>query len=76
MAMIAYGVYLAGMFAMLTGNSFHFNLGLTGLLLPPVFIVPVVHLFVSTSRMKRECESTPDVFDMPYRRSRDGAAGE
>jgi len=63
------------MFTMLTGNSCHFNLGLTGLLLPPVFIVPVVYLFVSTSRMKHECESTPDVFDMPYRQSPDGAAG-
>ena len=50
-------LYLAGMFAMLTGTSFNFNLGPAGLLLLPVFAIPMIHLFVSTSRMSRAAEA-------------------
>ena len=33
------------------------NLGAPGLLLLPLFIVPLVHLFVSTSRMRRVADA-------------------
>jgi hypothetical protein len=46
--------YVAGLIAVLTGESFHINLGPAGLLLLPLFAAPLVHLFVSTSRMMRE----------------------
>jgi len=39
---------------LLTGNSFNIDLGIGGIALIPVFLIPVVHLFVSTSRMKTE----------------------
>lgn len=45
--------YSAALVAMLTRESFHINLGPAGLLLLPVFAIPVIHLFVSTSRMRR-----------------------
>jgi hypothetical protein len=50
-------LYLASLFALMTGGTFHLNLGVGGLLLLPVFAVPLVHLFVSTSRMKRAADS-------------------
>jgi hypothetical protein len=43
---------------LITGKKFHFDLGPAALLLLIVFIVPIVHLFISTSRMKTEAEST------------------
>jgi hypothetical protein len=43
--------YCASMFAVATGSSFNINLGPLGLLLLPVFLLPVIHLFISTSRM-------------------------
>jgi len=49
-------LYLAGIYAMLTGTSFSFNLGPVGLLVLPVFAIPLIHLFVSTSRMSRAAE--------------------
>jgi hypothetical protein len=48
---------LASCFAILTGKSFHINLGPFALLLLPVFAIPIVHLFVSTSRMAKSAES-------------------
>jgi hypothetical protein len=45
--------HIAGCIAILTDASFHFDLGPAGLLLLPLFLWPVVHLFISTSRMKR-----------------------
>jgi hypothetical protein len=45
---------LAG--AAITGKPFGFNLGPAGLLLLPVFALPLIHLFISTSRMKRAAE--------------------
>lgn len=48
--------YLASLGAMAAGTSFSLNLGIGGLLLLPVFAVPLVHLFVSTSRMRRAAE--------------------
>lgn len=50
-------MYVAGCIAILTENSFHFDLGPAGLLLLPLFLWPVVHLFISTSRMKRAAEA-------------------
>lgn len=49
--------HLAAIVAVVSGQSFNFNLGPAGLLLLPVFVVPIVHLFVSTSRMKRGAET-------------------
>ena len=48
--------YIAAFFAILTGSSFHINLGPFGLILIPVFFWPFIHLFISTSRMKSEAE--------------------
>jgi hypothetical protein len=45
--------YCASIIAMISGESFHIDLGPLGLLLILVFLVPVVHLFISTSRMVR-----------------------
>jgi len=47
---------LASMFAMITDSSFHVNLGPAGLLLLPVILLPLIHLFISTSRMRRAAE--------------------
>ena len=49
--------HAASGFSALTGRSFNINLGPAALLLLPVFAVPLVHLFVSTSRMRREAEA-------------------
>jgi len=49
--------HLASCFAILTGKSFHIDLGPFALLLLPVFAIPIVHLFVSTSRMAKSAES-------------------
>lgn len=46
--------YLAALVAIATQSSFNIDLGPAGLLLIPVFLVPVIHLFISTSRMKNE----------------------
>lgn len=42
---------------LLTGGKFHFNLGPAVCFLLFVFFVPLIHLFISTSRMKSEAES-------------------
>jgi hypothetical protein len=39
---------------LITGKRFSFNIGPATLLILLVFIVPFIHLFISTSRMKRE----------------------
>jgi len=49
--------YGASLVAMAIGKSFHFNLGPAGLLVMVVFVIPIVHLFVSTSRMAREARA-------------------
>jgi hypothetical protein len=56
-------VHLMGAASIVTGTSFSFNMGPAGLLLLPVFAIPIVHLFVSTSRMQREAESGDKSFD-------------
>lgn len=48
--------YLAAAVAIASGTSFNIDLGPAGLILLPVFAIPVVHLFISTSRMKRGAE--------------------
>ena len=47
-------LYAAMAVATVTETPFHFNLGPLGLFVLPLFFVPLVHLFMSTSRMKRE----------------------
>jgi hypothetical protein len=49
--------YCAVAIAIVTENSFSFQFGPAGLLLLPVFCIPLVHLFLSTSRMKADAES-------------------
>ena len=39
---------------LITGKSFNFNMGPAVLLILFVFLVPLIHLFISTSRMKTE----------------------
>lgn len=46
--------HLASLAAVLTGESFHIDLGPAGLLVLPVFFIPLVHFFISTSRMRDE----------------------
>lgn len=46
--------HLASLAAVLTGESFHLDLGPAGLLVLPVFFIPLVHFFISTSRMRDE----------------------
>ena len=48
--------YIAATVALVTGTSFNINLGPAGLLLLPVFCLPLIHLFISTSRMRSEAE--------------------
>jgi hypothetical protein len=52
-------VHLLTMFTIATGTSFNINLGPAGLLLLPLFAVPLIHLFVSTSRMQSAAELAP-----------------
>lgn len=42
---------------LITGATFNFRLGPEVLLILFVFLIPLVHLFISTSRMRREAES-------------------
>lgn len=51
--------YLVAAGAVLSRSPFYFDLGPAALLLIPVFLAPLVHLFVSTSRMKNEAASVP-----------------
>lgn len=47
-------LHLASLAATLTGESFHLDLGPAGLLVLPVLFIPLVHFFISTSRMRDE----------------------
>lgn len=54
-------LYLASLAANVTGASFHFNLpGPIALVFIAVLFIPLIHLFISTSRMKNEAQSVPD----------------
>jgi hypothetical protein len=46
--------HLASLAATLTGESFHLDLGPAGLIALPVFFIPLLHFFISTSRMRDE----------------------
>lgn len=48
--------YLIAMISTATGQSFNLNLGPGALLLVIVFLIPLVHFFISTSRMKSEAQ--------------------
>ena len=49
-------LYIAGTIAIAANKSFYFNPGPLGLIVIPIFFVPIIHLFISTSRMKRSAE--------------------
>jgi len=49
--------YAAAAIAVATDSSFNINLGPAGLLLVPVFFIPIIHLFISTSRMMSDAEA-------------------
>lgn len=57
--------YLAAAFAIATRTSFNLNLGPAGLLLLPVLAFPIIHLFITTSRMKREAATPVPQFNDP-----------
>ena len=50
-------LHLVWIICLITGKTFSFNLGPAALLILFVFLVPLVHLFVSTSRMRAEAQS-------------------
>jgi hypothetical protein len=50
-------LYVITALAIASRTSFNIDLGPAGLLLLPVFAIPLIHLFVSTSRMKRAAEA-------------------
>lgn len=53
------GFYVVALFTMMIGESFHFNLGgnpLVLVLLVAVLAIPMIHFFLSTSRLKFEAE--------------------
>ena len=54
--------------AIAMGSPFNIQLGPVGLLLVPVFCVPLIHFFVSTSRMKADAES-PALEPVPERQA-------
>lgn len=55
--LIPLGLFAAASFVMLLqGNSFDVDLGPAGCLLLPVFLAPLIYLFMSTSRMRNEAE--------------------
>lgn len=47
-------LYVWGLVALFTGQSFRWNIGLAILPVLVVFIVPLIHLLISTSRMRHE----------------------
>ncbi|MBM3248664.1 MAG: hypothetical protein FJZ10_04510 [Candidatus Omnitrophica bacterium] len=51
--------YLFATGAIISGTSFNFNIDnpLLVILILPIFFVPIIHLFISTSRMKKEMTS-------------------
>jgi hypothetical protein len=58
--------YLASLAATATGESFRINLGIGGLALIPVFLIPLVHFFISTSRMRDEAKARNPLAGPPY----------
>jgi hypothetical protein len=42
------------LFAIAVGSRFHFDLGIAGVVLIPIFAAPVVHMFASISRLERQ----------------------
>ena len=53
-------LYVVGLGALLTGQSFHWDIGVAIIPVLLVFVVPLIHLFISTSRMRREAEYPSD----------------
>ncbi len=49
-------LYVVGLGALLTGQSAHWNVGMLIIPILIVFVIPLIHLFVSSSRMRHEAE--------------------
>ncbi len=59
--------YAVAIVAAVVGESFRINLGLPGLILVLIFFIPIVHLFISTSRMRGEAEkATEESLDQEF----------
>lgn len=52
-------MYLLALLAAMGSGTFYYNMGPAALLLLPLFAWPLVHLFISTSRMRRAAEAGP-----------------
>ena len=52
--------YCAAAVAIAIGETIDIDLGLAGLLLLPLLLLPLIHFFVSTSRIKKEAEIRSD----------------
>ncbi len=53
-------LYLAGLGAHVAGRSFHWDIGALIIPILLVFLIPLIHFFVSTSRMRYEAEQVGD----------------
>lgn len=53
-------LHLIGLGSLITGSSFHLNIGVWAIPVLIVVLIPLVHLFISTSRMRREAEFQGD----------------
>ena len=57
-------MYVAALVTRATGGSYNLNLGPAGLLAIPVLLAPLIHFFVSASRMRRAAEDAGAI-DVP-----------
>ena len=60
-------VYAVGLVSIVANAHFNKQFGPWALLLLPVFFAPLIHLFVSTSRMKRQAQAVAAVDTSPPR---------
>lgn len=62
MYLIPIGIFFcATAVAIATGETFHFDLGPAGLPLLVLLFAPLIHFFVSTSRMRREAQLSTEI---------------
>ena len=54
-------LYVVGLGATLTGQSIHWDMGILFIPVLIVFVIPLIHLFISTSRMRHEAEFPNDL---------------
>ena len=55
-------LYVITVLTTIAGTSFDLNIGAAMLLVLPIFAIPLIHLFISTSRMKRAAEAVVGVY--------------